>query len=416
MSTTQSSIRSSEAVFRESRPGTVADVCPLCEQTIPADKLVEIQRRERDKAATERKRLRADFEKEMDHAIAQKQKEVEAASEVQLKVAEQSKNKALKQIKALQADQKRTVIQSARREAAAKDTGKKEAEAALARKLAAADEAKQTAEQKLTVQASEYKKQLQQQRESLQKANQQSLAKKDSAYFRESKKHLKTIQQLTRRLEQKTANERGEGAEIDLYYALCDAFEADKIKRIRKGEPGADIWHDVKQNGQVCGRIVYDSKDHLQWRASFVKKLRDDQLAADANHAVLALAPPAFPTHSSQLDIREGVIIANPARVVTIVSILREHIIQTHRLRMSEEERDEKMALLYDFITSDRCNQIFDQFNSLMAALDALEVAEQKAHNKTWADRGRLMKKVIKVIQGQLHLEIDRILHQGSTT
>ena len=56
-----------------------------------------------------------------------------------------------------------------------------------------------------------------------------------------------------RKLEKKTAEELGEGAELDLYEELKALFEGDRIRRVPKGTPGADIVHEIVENG-YCRR------------------------------------------------------------------------------------------------------------------------------------------------------------------
>ena len=60
---------------------------------------------------------------------------------------------------------------------------------------------------------------------------------------------------------------------FDLFEVLRGAFEDDRFERVNKGQPGADIRHTVMLNGQECGKILYDSKNHKGWRWEFVTKL-----------------------------------------------------------------------------------------------------------------------------------------------
>ena len=423
------------------------EICPLCEQPIPPEKLAEIQQRERDRYAEQERKLRRRFAKDKADALAAKDAEIgrvtmaaAAESEKQAKTFEQKEKtiradataaaeaKGAKELKTLaeanaqltgtvqqlRTDNKAAEETAEKRVAAARKKGKQEAETVAAAKLQKAEAERDIVTAELAKKDVAHAKEIKQQRKALEDANTTKLAEKDAEHFRERDKNLRTIQKLERSLERRTADERGEGSEINLYEALRDAFDDDKITRVGKGESGADIWHDVKYKGEVCGRIVYDAKDHGRWATSFAKKLRTDQLAAEAEHAILALAPTAFPSNSRQIELREGVILANPARVVALVTLLREQIIRSHRLSLSSHERDEKMVELYDFINSDRCGQLFSQFDSLMEKMEKLEVAEKKAHDKTWRSRGMLFKDVIKVVRGQLGDEIDRILEGSS--
>ena len=66
---------------------------------------------------------------------------------------------------------------------------------------------------------------------------------------------------MEKQLQKKTANELGDGAEIDLFEALRESFPGDKITRIPKGQAGVDILHEVLYKGESCGKIIVDSKN-----------------------------------------------------------------------------------------------------------------------------------------------------------
>jgi hypothetical protein len=136
--------------------------------------------------------------------------------------------------------------------------------------------------------------------------------------------------------------------------------------------PGADIIHEVIENGKVCGKIVYDSKKRAAWKVEYATKLCTDKIAEGAQHAILSLLK--FSSDAKQLDVREGVILANPARVKAIAEILREHVVQTHTLRLSNKEREKKQGELYSYIVSGRFAQ----------HLDAIDTHAQKLLDLAW--------------------------------
>ena len=212
---------------------------------------------------------------------------------------------------------------------------------------------------------------------------------------------------MKRAYDQKTAEELDEGAEIDLYEALRAEFEDDRIERINKGQPGADILHTVMHNGKECGKIIYNSKNHNGWRNEFVTKLASDQMAAKAEHAVLSTSK--FPKGARELHVQDGVVLAGPARVVALVQVIRRHLVQTHKLRLSSEQRAAKTAVLYDFVTSERCTVFFTQIDTHTDDLLDLQVKEKKAHDTTWKRQGELIRSVQRV-RAELTNEIDAIV------
>src|SRR5207244_3048913 len=158
---------------------------------------------------------------------------------------------------------------------------------------------------------------LQEQRAALEKDKMVSLNAERAKNFLERQKIQDQLALAQRRLEKKTADELGEGAEIDLFEALKEAFPDDHIYRVGKGKEGVDIIHKILDAGRECGSIVYDCKNRTGWRWDYVSKLRKDKLAAKAEHAILSSLP--FPGGKKQLCVEDGVIVCNPARVVVIV-------------------------------------------------------------------------------------------------
>jgi hypothetical protein len=134
--------------------------------------------------------------------------------------------------------------------------------------------------------------------------------------------------------------------------------------------------------------------------------------------AVVTKSPPfssadqftcGFPAKKSQVHLDGGVIIANPARVLVLAQIIREHMIHVYSLRLSNTERAKKTAALYEFITSKRCTQLFDAIDTHAEDLLALQQKEMKAHEACWKQQGALLRSIQKV-RADLGLEIERII------
>jgi len=422
--------------------------CPLCEQPIPQEKSKEITERI---AAKERRQ-----QAEIDARILREKAEAEAKAKLEIETVRQQGLAAVEAAKA----------EAATREATAREEGKRVAEAALQATLAEAqeatktanelgasmtaqleqsraqytaviqkmtsefaareaslrEEAKKSAEATVQVKLSEAEKKLaelkasqeavlnqrlQEQRQAIEKASTKAVnAEKARAFEKEAKLEAK-LQEVTRQLQNKTAEELGEGAEVDLFEQLKAEFPDDTITRVGKGNAGADIIHEIFNNGKLCGRIVYDSKNRTAWRNEYVTKLRQDQTAAKADHGILSSL--AFPSGTRQLHTQNGVIIVNPARALVIATVLRKHVVHTHGLRISNEARAQKTEALYAFITSERCNQFLDTISSSTEDMEELDVKEKRAHDATWRKRGELIRTVQRS-RGQLCDDIERII------
>jgi hypothetical protein len=271
----------------------------------------------------------------------------------------------------------------------------------LAAKEAAAAEASEKARQaeaellRLSDQhASQMEVHLREQREILEKAKEEAVNAEKARAFEENQKLSTKLADLQRAWEKKTAEELGEGAEIKLLEALKKEFPDDKISQIAKGAGGADILHIVMLRGEKCGTILYDSKNHNQFRHEHVAKLRTDQLAARAEHAILSTHK--FPQYTHQLHIQDGVLLANPARVVIIATIIRQHLQELHTLRLSAVERESKTGALYEFITSERCSQLLTRVDQRAEGLLDQQEKEIKWHQNNWRKQGEAIRAIQK--------------------
>ena len=249
-------------------------------------------------------------------------------------------------------------------------------------------------------------------REAIEKDKTDALNAEKAKHTEETQKLTVKLETITRQLEKKTAEELGEGAEVELFDALRAEFDSDLIERVGKGVSGADIMHTIIHNGRECGKVIYDSKNSTAWRDDYVSKLVQDQTAAKADYAVLSTFK--FPAGARQVEVRETVVIVNPARAIAIAQIIRRQLMQVHTLRLSKPERAKKMAALFDYIISGRCAHLLDRIASHTEAMLKLQEKEMKAHEAHWKQEGTHLRSMQKV-KAELENEIDAIIGTNDT-
>jgi hypothetical protein len=248
---------------------------------------------------------------------------------------------------------------------------------------------------------------LQEQRAILEADRDQSVLKKTAEFAREREKWQKEILELQHRVKRETSDQIGEGAEIDLFERLKEAFEDDVISRTKRGQPGPDFRQEVRHSGEVCGTIIYDSKHRQDWKLSYATKLRQEQLEAQADHAILATT--VFPSGKKELCLECEVIVVNPARIIPMVQLLRRALISMHVRGLSLKARTEKTEHLYAFINSSAYGQRFEEVGRLTEQALDIEVDERNAHNAVWKKRGTLLKRQSNLLR-DLDTEISAII------
>ena len=347
------------------------DLCPLCEQPIAQDlaRRIELRQQEQQRAS-----------------LAQARAEAEAKVEQQIAAALAEANKAAE-----------TAMLSRLADFQEKLVEAEQAQLGAQQELAALKAAQDTA----------VERRVEERAATLKEERDAAVLAERTRSFEETQALRQKLEDLTRKLEGKSAHELGEGSEIDLFEQLRDAFQGDHIQRVPKGVNGADVIHEVVHNGRVCGKIIYDAKNRDSWQNGFATKLKADKLAQAADHAVLSSNK--FPKDKSQIHAQDGVIVANPARVLVIAEILREQIVRMHELRASEEAREEKTVALYAFVTSDHFKQLLEQVEAQAGKILELDSKEQEAHRRIWDQRGKLIRTIQKA-RADLTFEVDRII------
>jgi hypothetical protein len=412
-----------------------AGKCPTCGSELSQIKFNEIEERRKyeEKRRVEQaeaaelaltRRLAIEHKKELEQVRLAEAKRAGEQAQLEMKKVVAEREQLAKKVK--EAEQREAEI---RKQAATEIERQKIAAAKKATQEAASQLAKITAERDLAAKKlkeseasvtairkeiedeanKRQQKELSQQREALEKDKKLSLLKQQSEFNRERESYRKKTQLLETQLQRKTANELGDSGEIDVFEELREAFDGSggKTTRIPKGQPGVDILHDVFHRGQRCGRIAIDAKIRQSWQNNFVTKLRQDQVAAGAEHAILATT--VFPAGKKEMCIESGVIVMSPARVVHMVQLLRQSLISMHVKGLSMKERANKMTRLYKLITSDAYTGKLAEATRLTQDILDLEVQEQTAHTNVWKRRGSLTKRMQSVLR-EVDIEVAAVV------
>ncbi len=204
----------------------------------------------------------------------------------------------------------------------------------------------------------------------------------------------KSLDEAQRRAEQGSMQIQGDVQEDDLRDMLRAEFPSDDIADVPTGVRGADIIQTVKTPfGQKAGVILWESKNTKSWTEGWIQKLKDDQANLGADVSILVSQ--TLPEGVEQYEFRNGVWVVGYAFVNALVSLLRFHILEVGNLKTSLQGKDEKMNMLYEYLSSpqfkNRIENIVDAFSSMKSDLDA----EKRAFQKHWNKREKQLERVM---------------------
>jgi len=149
------------------------------------------------------------------------------------------------------------------------------------------------------------------------------------------------------------------------------------------------------------------------WHKTFVSKLRQDQVEAKAENAILATT--VFPAGKREMCIESGVIVISPAHVTNIVHLLRHAMVMMHVQGLSMKERTSKMSQLYKLITSESYAAKFTEANRLTEDVLDIDVKEQAEHGRVWRNRGTLVKRMQNLLR-EVETEVAAVIESNGDT
>jgi hypothetical protein len=248
-------------------------------------------------------------------------------------------------------------------------------------------------------------KKLQQEREQLaleiRKTEEQKLAGKELEFqlkLKEMEEKLdaqrKLADEMKRKAEQGSMQTQGEAQELLLEEQLRSAFPFDLIEEVGKGVRGADCILTVRDKlAQPCGKIIFESKRTKDFSQEWIEKLKADQRSLGADIAVLVTQ--AFPKDMDRFGEKEGVWICNFSEVKAIVHLLRDALIRINFVQRNQENKGDKMQLLYDYLIS---REFADQWQAIREGFMTMKLSIQKerdAMEKLWKAREKQLEKVL---------------------
>lgn len=223
-------------------------------------------------------------------------------------------------------------------------------------------------------------------------------AEKNDLKFKEYQKQLedqkKLIEEMKRKAEQGSMQLQGEVQELALEELLAHSFPFDQISEVGKGQRGADCIQTVRNEfGLECGKIIFESKRTKAFSPEWIDKLKQDQRNEGAEISVLVTQ--VLPKELDQFGFHNGIWICTFSDVKSLVHALRDGLIKVHQAIASQENKGDKMSLLYNFLTGPefrgQVEAIVEGFTAMKTALDK----EKRAMQKIWKEREKQIDKVI---------------------
>jgi hypothetical protein len=204
----------------------------------------------------------------------------------------------------------------------------------------------------------------------------------------------KRLEEALRMQKQKSIQIQGEAQELGIKEWLSTQFPLDTIQEMKKGERGADCLQIVHTcSRQNCGTIYYESKRTKSFQPSWIEKFKAD--IREKNAGVGVLVTETMPSDMERFGLREGIWVCTFGEFKGLCNVLREGIIKNSSIIATQENKGDKMSMIYNFLTSNefklQIEAIVEGFTQMKSDLES----EQRSMRGLWKKREKQIDKVI---------------------
>lgn len=199
---------------------------------------------------------------------------------------------------------------------------------------------------------------------------------------------------MRRKAEQGSMQLQGEVQELALEDLLRGTFPFDQIEEVAKGVKGADCVQHVKNNlAQACGKIIYESKRTKAFTNEWIEKLKADMRAQQADIAVIVTE--VLPRDMDAFGFKDGVWICRFSEVKALAFLLRDSLLKIHTALVSQENKGDKMQMLYNYLTGNEFRQNIEAVVEGFVSLKEGIGKERLQMEKIWKEREKQLEKVL---------------------
>jgi len=240
----------------------------------------------------------------------------------------------------------------------------------------------------------ELNKKLSLEKEKIQKTLQEQMSMKLQEKEEQLKQIQRQLEETKRKALQGSQQVQGEAMEVAIEEWIKEKFPFDVVEEVKKGAFGADCIQTIHTRELAnCGKICYESKNAKTFNREWITKLKQDMQKAKADLGVLVTT--VYPKDMDRMGLVDGIWVCNFDEFRGSVALLREALIKVAKTQKKEDNKSDKMTLLYNYLTGNefemQLRSIVDGFITLREELEK----EKRSMMASWKRREKLIEGVL---------------------
>jgi len=205
---------------------------------------------------------------------------------------------------------------------------------------------------------------------------------------------LRSLKEAVRKGTMGSSQTKGATQERAIASWLRSNFPLDDINEIGIGKRGADCVHKVNSKTiQNCGIIYYESKRTKGFKKGWIDKFKSDIRNLGATIGVLVTD--SLPPGMERMGLLDGIYICTYLEFKGLCCVLRQNIVQLNQVISSQENKGDKMVMIYDFLVG---NKFRDSMEAIVASFVQMQKdldTERISITGHWKKRETQIQKVL---------------------
>jgi hypothetical protein len=204
----------------------------------------------------------------------------------------------------------------------------------------------------------------------------------------------KQLEEAHRKINQGSMEVQGEVHEDFIKEKLQKLFPFDNIIDVKKGTKGADLIQIIRnQFGHECGKILFEGKNTKAWANDWVVKLKQDMLAANADVGIIVTQ--ALPSDVKNIGNKDGIWICTIKELEGVAAMLRHGVLNVYTAKSSQENKGDKMTLLYNYLNSNEFRQKWDSIREGFSKMKETINKQREFLARTFAEQDQIANNIL---------------------
>lgn len=202
--------------------------------------------------------------------------------------------------------------------------------------------------------------------------------------YEQEKNKIKNIKERTELTSQEQGAKLEIRAESKLNEACTEASILDKIKRTKNA--GDVVQTVIDDRNKECGIILWEIKDAARWSKKWIETLKADMIEREAAVGVIVIQD-TLEGYDCQWHENNRIFVTKLNMVKSLAKTLRIGIIESNRLKNTQQFANKKLEVAYDFIFNGPFGEHLQQIIGSYKRDQDLLNNEIETMTKLWGER-----------------------------